>query len=118
MGIKQIKSRADFFESIGEGVALVDFSAPWCAPCKLQQPIIGRLASAYHKRASVYEINVDRFQEIAVNFKIHSVPTLIIFKDGQEIERVVGLQTEAVLAEVLDRALKKYVPKKGSDKRR
>ena len=112
MGVKEIKSERDFYGGISEGVVLVDFSAPWCAPCRLQEPIIEKLAILYQDRASVYAINVDRFQEIAASLQIRNIPTLIIFRDGKEVERIVGLQTEAVLSEALRRVLENYVPKR------
>ncbi len=112
MGVKEIENEKEFYGSISEGVVLVDFSAPWCVPCRLQEPIIEKLATAYQDRASVYAINVDHFQEIAANLQIRNIPTLIIFKDGKEMERIIGLQTEAVLAEALRSVLEDYTPKR------
>ena len=105
MGVKAIETKDEFYKSIRKGVTMVDFKAPWCAPCTLQEPIISKLATVYGNRVSIYTLNVDHFQDIAVRFGIHSIPTLIIFNNGKERERIVGLQTETVLAAALDRAL-------------
>lgn len=105
MGIKIIRTEQEFYRSVKRGVALVEFNAPWCAPCRLQEPIINKLASVFEGRVSIYGLNVDHFQHVAADLGIHSIPTLIVFKEGKEMERIVGLQMEAVLSEALKRAL-------------
>jgi thioredoxin 1 len=95
----------DFERSILHGVTLVDFDAPWCAPCRAQRPIIDTLKKAYHGMVAVRKINIDENQEIALHLGIQSIPTIIIFKEGREINRLIGLQT----TETLNRALKKLV---------
>jgi len=105
MGLKEIKDEKEFQKDIKKGVSLVDFNAPWCSPCQFQEPILKRLASIYENRVSFYGINVDNLQNVAINLGIIGIPTLIIFKEGQEFERLVGLQTEEVLSEALQRAL-------------
>jgi len=105
MGLKEIKDEKEFQKDIKKGVSLVDFNAPWCSPCQFQEPILKKLASIYENRVSFYGINVDNLQNVAINLGIIGIPTLIIFKEGQEFERLVGLQTEEVLSEALQRAL-------------
>ncbi|MBW1731036.1 MAG: redoxin domain-containing protein [Deltaproteobacteria bacterium] len=105
MTIKEIRSDHEFYERIRYGVSLVDFNAPWCAPCRLQEPILKKLASKFEGKATVYSLNVDEHQELARSLKIYNIPTLIVFKDNKEIERIIGLQTESFLGEALKRVL-------------
>ncbi|NOX34577.1 MAG: thioredoxin [Deltaproteobacteria bacterium] len=96
----------DQFEKIiKNGVTLVDFNAQWCAPCKAQEPIIKKLISTYKNRASILEINIDEHRTLATQYMVQSIPTLIIFKDGKEFKRFVGLQAEAAITKSMDNAL-------------
>ena len=96
---------AKFDEVTGKGVVLVDFWAEWCPPCRMQGPIVEKLAQAYAGKAVIAKLDVDSNQASAGKFGVQSIPTLIVFKDGEEANKLVGLQTEAKLAEVLDEAL-------------
>jgi thioredoxin 1 len=69
---------------------LVDFWAPWCGPCRMVAPIVEDLASDYHGRAMVAKINTDENVQVAGRLGIMGIPTLILFKDGKEVDRVVG----------------------------
>jgi thioredoxin 1 len=91
--------------TIQTGVTLVDFNAPWCAPCRAQKPIVDQLAMLYNGKASIIEMNVDGNQESAMELGITSIPTLIIYKNGAEIERFIGLQNAEVLSDAIDKAL-------------
>ena len=98
----RISSETDFQSLIKKGgVALVDFNAPWCQPCREQEPIIQELAARFKDRLVVVEINVDENRETARNLEIQSIPTLIIFKDGNEIRRFVGRQPPERLTEAV-----------------
>jgi thioredoxin 1 len=94
-----------FEENLDVGVTLLDFSAAWCAPCKAQEPIIKNIMTTYEDRASIIEINIDENRELATKHMVQSIPTLIIFKDGKEIKRFVGLQTENSIAKSLNQLL-------------
>lgn len=96
---------ANFAKEVGEGVSLVDFGATWCPPCRMQEPIIEKLVGRFAGRAKVGTLNVDDGRETAARFGVQSVPTLIVFKSGDEVQRLVGLQTEVKLAEALEAAL-------------
>lgn len=89
----------------GKGTVLVDFFATWCGPCKMLAPIVEQLAEEYADRAAVYKLDVDEAQEIAMQFQVMSIPTLVFFKDGAESERVMGAVPRTVLAEAMERNL-------------
>ena len=99
MGINQ------FQKALENGVTLVDFNANWCAPCKAQEPIIKKLVNTYQNRASIIEIDIDEHRTLATKYMVQSIPTLIIFKDGKEIKRFVGLQSETTIVKSLDDVL-------------
>ncbi|AZN38631.1 MULTISPECIES: thioredoxin [Paenibacillus] len=86
-----------FNKSIESGVTLVDFWAPWCGPCKMQLPIVEELSTELAGSATIAKINVDEEPELASQFGVMSIPTLILFKDGQPVDKMVGLQSKAAL---------------------
>ncbi|MCF8040254.1 MAG: thioredoxin [Desulfohalobiaceae bacterium] len=92
-------------EITGQGVSLVDFGAAWCGPCKAQGPVIKKVAEKFEGRAAVKEVDIDRNRDLAMDLGIQSVPTLIVFKDGREVERFIGLQNENKLTQALNTAL-------------
>jgi thioredoxin 1 len=93
----------NFDLSISEGVTLVDFNAPWCKPCRAQEPIINALKKIYRGAANVAMLNIDENREIAFKLGIQSIPTIIIYKDGMEMNRFIGLQNKDTLATALRR---------------
>jgi thioredoxin 1 len=94
------------FNSItAKGVALIDFSAPWCGPCKALDPVIKRLRNRYRDRVTVIKVNIDNEKKLAARFKIQTIPCLVVLDHGKEVKRFIGLQREATLAKSLDRAL-------------
>jgi len=101
-----VTATTDNFDAmIADGVTLVDFWATWCPPCVKQGPIVEDIAVAYKGRATVAKLDVDAHRAVAERFKITSIPTLIIFKDGKEVARLVALQSEKELKAALDKQL-------------
>lgn len=82
----------NFKSSIEKGVTLVDFYADWCGPCKMIAPLITELSEELNGQAAVAKVDVDTAQKTASEYDITSIPTLIIFKDGMEVKRVVGIR--------------------------
>ena len=96
------------FESIvlqSEKPVLVDFSAVWCGPCKKLEPIVRDIASAYDGRLQVVKVDVDRSPQTAARFAVLSVPTLLLIRDGQVRDQVVGALSKGALSERVDRIL-------------
>lgn len=87
-------------------VRLIDFGAEWCAPCKVQDPIIENLAAAYSGRVTVTKVDIDKNPDLASRYEVQGVPTLVIERNGQIAGRFMGLQQESVLAAALDDALR------------
>lgn len=88
-----------------EGVALVDFWAPWCGPCRRIAPIVEELAETYAGRAKVLKMNVDENQMTPMQYGIQGIPTLLIFKNGQLVDTMVGLQSKQTLTQRLEAVL-------------
>lgn len=81
-----------FKDFISKGVTLVDFYATWCGPCRMITPIIEQLSGMLNGKAKIAKVDIDQAHQVTANFQITSVPTLILFKDGAEIKRVVGVK--------------------------
>lgn len=86
-----------FKNEISKGVTLVDFHADWCGPCRMLAPVLDQIATEMKGKAQVAKVDIDAEQKTATEFQITSVPTLILFKNGKEVSRLVGLRNaEAV----------------------
>lgn len=96
---------ADFDSKVESGVQLVDFWATWCGPCKMIAPVLEELAADYEGKADILKLDVDENPSTAAKYEVMSIPTLIVFKDGQPVDKVVGFQPTENLAEVLDKHL-------------
>lgn len=97
-------TEANFEETIKSGVTLVDFWAPWCGPCKMQTPICEEVAQKVGDKATVAKLNVDEGQSVAAKFGIRSIPTLILFKDGEPVNQFVGVRQADELVGAIEEA--------------
>ena len=98
MSVLKLKNK-DFDAAIQSGLALVDFYADWCGPCKMMSPIVDEIADE-RTDVTVAKVNVDESSELASRCGVVSIPTLIIFKDGKEAGRIIGFKPKAaILAE-------------------
>ncbi len=85
----------NFSTEAGDGLVLVDFWAPWCMPCRVVGPVIEELAGEYAGSVKVGKLNVDDNLQTAQSYRVMSIPTVILFKDGQPVEQVVGVARKA-----------------------
>lgn len=84
---------------------LVDFWAAWCGPCRAIAPLIDQLSDDYHGRAKIGKVDVDANMKIASDFQISSIPTLMVFKNGQVVEQILGGRPKPALAALIDKHL-------------
>ena len=82
---------------------LVDFWAEWCGPCKMIAPVLDELAEEYGARVKIGKVNIDEHQELAGQYSVRAIPTLLLFKEGQVAEQMVGLRSKRDLKTSLDR---------------
>jgi thioredoxin 1 len=80
---------------------LVDFWAPWCGPCQMVEPIIEELAKKYEGKIKVGKLNVDENQKVAAKYDVMSIPTVILFKEGKEVQRKVGFESKEGLGKLM-----------------
>lgn len=97
-------TEATFQQQVGEGVALVDFWAPWCGPCRMVAPVLDELAAELGDGVTIAKVNVDENPVLAGRFRVSAIPLLVLLKDGQEVTRFVGLQSKANLARAIQAA--------------
>ena len=93
--IKYLKSD-NFIEEVSNGIVLVDFYAEWCGPCKMMGEILETMDDV-----NILKVNTDEHTELALNYGIMSIPTLILFKDGVEVDKLIGLQSKSDITEFI-----------------
>ena len=89
-----------------EKLVVVDYTATWCGPCRLIAPIIDQLAEDYQGKAEVVKVDLDQNKGNAKQYNIRSIPTVLIFKNGQEVERIVGRATYEQFSNALEKQLR------------
>ncbi len=102
--MSEIKLTKDNFEQEvlkSDKTVLVDFWASWCAPCMMLSPVIAELAEEFDGRAVVGKVNVDEEQELAMQYGISSIPTILVFRNGEIVNAAVGLRPKEQIAEML-----------------
>ena len=95
----------NFAEKIASGVVLADFFATWCGPCRMLGPIVEEIGEEAGGAFAVYKVDVDEAQDVAMDYGVMSVPTLIIFRNGEEVQRMVGVQPKPAILAAIKNAL-------------
>ncbi|MUG86480.1 thioredoxin [Paenibacillus timonensis] len=103
MAIVNVSDQSFNAEIEGQVPVLVDFWAPWCGPCKMIAPILEELSSEVGDSVKIAKLNVDDNPETASRFGVMSIPTLILFKDGQPVDKIVGLNSKDTLKNLISK---------------
>ncbi|MGR3765281.1 thioredoxin [Rossellomorea sp. NS-SX7] len=91
----------NFVNETNSGLVLADFWAPWCGPCKMIAPVLEELDSEMGDKVKIVKVDVDENQETAGKYGVMSIPTLVVLKDGEVVDKVIGFQPKEALAELL-----------------
>lgn len=102
MAIEHVTDK-NFAEKTSEGLVLIDFWADWCGPCKMIAPVLEEIDSEMSDKVKIVKLNVDENQETAGKYGIMSIPTLLLMKDGNIVDQVVGFQPKDALVSVIDK---------------
>lgn len=97
-----ILTNQNFKKEVKEGLVLVDFFATWCGPCKMIAPVISQIAEEYKGKVKVGKVNVDEENELAMEYQIQSIPTLILFKNGEPINTLIGLSSKSEIENMIN----------------
>ena len=100
--LEVILTNQNFKEEVKEGLVLVDFFATWCGPCKMMEPVIAQIAEQYKGKVKVGKVNVDDENDLAMKYQIESIPTLILFKDGEPIKTLIGLHSKSEIENMIN----------------
>ncbi|MEG9297059.1 thioredoxin [Mangrovibacillus sp. Mu-81] len=93
----------NFVSETTSGLVLADFWAPWCGPCKMIAPVLEELDSEMGDKVKIVKVDVDENQETAGKYGVMSIPTLVVLKDGEVVDKVIGFQPKEALAELLNK---------------
>jgi thioredoxin 1 len=95
---------SNFNDTISKGVTLVDFYADWCGPCRMIAAIIEELSEEFNGKATIAKLDIEKAQTTTAEFQVTSIPTIILFKDGKEFKRIVGLRDKEALKSLVSSA--------------
>lgn len=99
-------TKDNFEGKTAKGAVLVEYFAKWCGPCKMAGPVIDELAEEYKEKVMVAKVNIDGEQELAEKFGVMSVPTVVLLKDGKEVDRVIGFVGKEGYEEMIKKVIK------------
>ena len=97
----------NFESTIKEGLTLVDFWAPWCGPCQMVAPILEELSKEYEGRIKIVKLNTDENSIVSSRYQIQSIPTMMIFKNGEVVRREIGARPKNMIVQFIEEELKK-----------
>ena len=102
--MSEVVSSADFQKKVLEAdkPVLVDFFATWCGPCKRVAPVLDEVAKEVAGKAEVYKVDIDQSQDMAAKYRVNSVPTMILFKNGEPAKKIIGAQPKAAIMGIFD----------------
>lgn len=101
----KIVASNEFKNEIESGVTIVDFFATWCGPCKMLAPVLEGLASDMEGKVKFIKVDIDQSLDLANEFQIASVPTMVIFKDGQKVDQLIGFLPKERIQETIEKNL-------------
>ncbi len=93
----------NFNQQIKKGIILVDFWAEWCGPCKMMAPVLNELIVELAENKAIGKLDVEQFQSVAATYKVRGIPTMILFKDGKEVNRFVGVKSKDFLLKEINK---------------
>lgn len=95
-------TKATIADLLAERVAVLDFWATWCGPCRMMSPIVETLAEKYQGRVAFGSVNVDEEEELAIAYRISAIPTLLFFKDGKQVNKTMGVRSASELEGIIE----------------
>jgi len=100
-------TEADFNQEVlsSSVPVFVDFWAPWCGPCRMVGPVLEKLQEQYGEKIKIVKVDIDNYPELAETYKIQSIPNMVLFKNGKEVDRVIGAAGENKFKEVFDKVV-------------
>ena len=101
----QAWSSTEFVAARARGAVMADFYAEWCGPCKAMMKVLDKVAAEFDDNVIIGKINIDESPELTAEYQVRTVPTFIVFKDGEMVARLVGVVTAAALTEAINKAL-------------